>query len=255
MFNEFMVVLLIGHLLGDFYFQTNQIANGKETSLPSLCLHCLYYWIAMLLTCVPVFSWKIILGATVASGIHLFIDITKYVYVSSTREKATLDEANGTVYLLDQFAHLSCLGILAFWAVKSGTEIHTLNSIEEFFTIIGVPKFLFATWFLSFLTIGKPANITIQKLMQAYKPTRTDSQEKSDKKAGRFIGTVERSTMLILLAVGQYSAIGLVLTAKSIARYDKIAHESEFAEYYLLGTLLSTLLVILASFILRWSGN
>jgi hypothetical protein len=178
MFKEFMVVLLIGHLLGDFYFQTNQIANGKETSLPSLCMHCLYYWIAMLLTCVPVFSWKIILVATVASGIHLFIDITKFVYVSSTRKKSTLNEANGIVYLLDQFVHLSCLGFLAFWAVKSGTEIHMVNSIEEFFTVIGVPKFLFATWFLSFLTIGKPANITIQKLMQDYKPTRTDDCQK-----------------------------------------------------------------------------
>lgn len=46
MFKEFMVVLLIGHLLGDFYFQTNQIANGKETSLPSLC-----YALPLLLDC------------------------------------------------------------------------------------------------------------------------------------------------------------------------------------------------------------
>ena len=50
--------------------------------------------------------------------------------------------------------------------------------------------------------------------------------------------------------MNQYSAIGLVLTAKSIARYDKIAKEPDFAEYYLLGTLLSTVAVILISFII-----
>lgn len=32
------------------------------------------------------------------------------------------------------------------------------------------------------------------------------------------------------------SAIGLVLTAKSIARYGRISKEKNFAEYYLLGT-------------------
>lgn len=45
------------------------------------------------------------------------------------------------------------------------------------------------------------------------------------------------------------SAVGLVLTAKSIARYDKIAKEQDFAEYYLLGTLLSTLYAIAVSII------
>ncbi|WP_343250273.1 hypothetical protein [Diplocloster hominis] len=64
------------------------------------------------------------------------------------------------------------------------------------------------------------------------------------------IGTIERLIMLIFLSLGQYAAIGLVLTAKSIARYDKIVKEPEFAEYYLLGTLLSTVSVIILSFIL-----
>lgn len=59
-----------------------------------------------------------------------------------------------------------------------------------------------------------------------------------------------RSFLLILLSMNQYSAIGLVLTAKSIARYDKIAKEPDFAEYYLPGTLLSTVVVILVSFII-----
>ena len=56
--------------------------------------------------------------------------------------------------------------------------------------------------------------------------------------------------MLIFLALNQYAALGLVLTAKSIARYDKIAKDEQFAEYYLLGTLLSTLCVVLCKVII-----
>lgn len=51
----------------------------------------------------------------------------------------------------------------------------------------------------------------------------------------------EKIIILILLNVNQYSSIGLILTAKSIARYDMISKDQEFAEYYLIGTLFSLL--------------
>ena len=68
--------------------------------------------------------------------------------------------------------------------------------------------------------------------------------EDDGKKAGGFIGLLERLLILLFLSINQYSAIGLVLTAKSIARYDEISKDKDFAEYYLLGTLLSTFIVI-----------
>jgi hypothetical protein len=55
---------------------------------------------------------------------------------------------------------------------------------------------------------------------------------------------LERLIIVIFLSINQYSAIGLVLTAKSIARYDRISKDQAFAEYYLLGTLLSSIMVI-----------
>ena len=55
--------------------------------------------------------------------------------------------------------------------------------------------------------------------------------------------------MVIFISIGQYSAVGLVLTAKSIARYDRISKDQAFAEYYLLGTLLSTICAVIAALI------
>jgi len=83
-----------------------------------------------------------------------------------------------------------------------------------------------------------------------YKPESNEAEKKKDNNAGRFIGTVERIIILIFISIGQYSAIGLVLTAKSIARYDRISKEKDFAEYYLLGTLISTVVVIVTSFLI-----
>ena len=77
-----------------------------------------------------------------------------------------------------------------------------------------------------------------------------DNPIKDDRKAGRYIGTIERMIMLIFISINQYSAIGLVLTAKSIARYERITKEEHFAEYYLLGTLISTLIAIIVSFVI-----
>ncbi|HLR21754.1 MAG TPA: hypothetical protein VK087_07095 [Tissierellaceae bacterium] len=43
---------------------------------------------------------------------------------------------------------------------------------------------------------------------------------------------------------GQYNAIGLVFTAKSITRFERISKEPSFAEYYLIGSLYSIICVL-----------
>ena len=97
--------------------------------------------------------------------------------------------------------------------------------------------------------IHKPTNIFIINILQFYKPANKESNNENTKKVGRMIGTVERIIMLFFLLIRQYSSVGLVLTAKSIARYNKISEDKESAEYYLLGTLLSTICVLMISII------
>lgn len=110
------------------------------------------------------------------------------------------------------------------------------------------------SWSLKLLLIYKPANILIVFLLGSYKPASNHLQEtyiigksNEDKQAGQCIGVLERLIMTTLISIQQYSAVGLVLTAKSIARYNKISEDPSFAEYYLLGTLLSTFVAICIS--------
>lgn len=95
-------------------------------------------------------------------------------------------------------------------------------------------------------TIGAAtANLPVSEVAAAKDAAREgEAGENTALRAGRAIGTLERWIMVALILVGQYSLIGLVLTAKSIARFKKIEQDPEFAEYYLLGTLYSTLIAL-----------
>lgn len=71
-----------------------------------------------------------------------------------------------------------------------------------------------------------------------------EQEEKEVAKIGSWIGILEREIILLLGLLGQYGAIGFVLTAKSLARYKQLEKKA-FAEKYLVGTLLSCFIAFL----------
>lgn len=84
------------------------------------------------------------------------------------------------------------------------------------------------------------------------KPSAGDELDADEYKAGRVIGILERWIIYLVLVVSQnYNIIALIIAAKGFARFRQM-DERPFAEYVLIGTLLSTLLTILvADFTLR----
>ena len=113
-------------------------------------------------------------------------------------------------------------------------------------------------WGLMVLCMHKPANVTFRIIFSECKPKGTLGANNIDvnnniivnnsndtTNNGAIIGFLERIIIAMFLYVNQYSAIGFILTAKSIARYNKITEDAEFGEYYLIGTLFSTLFVTL----------
>jgi hypothetical protein len=60
---------------------------------------------------------------------------------------------------------------------------------------------------------------------------------------GRMIGVLERALALMLVLLGQYGALGVIVAAKSIARF-RALEDREFAEYFLVGTLASLVLAL-----------
>ena len=68
--------------------------------------------------------------------------------------------------------------------------------------------------------------------------------------AGRVIGMLERILIFFFVFVGQFGAIGFIIAAKGFTRFKKL-DKREFAEYVLIGTLLSSLLSIFIGIIVK----
>lgn len=67
---------------------------------------------------------------------------------------------------------------------------------------------------------------------------------------GRVIGILERIIIYVAVLTGEIAAIGLVLAVKGLARFKEMDHRP-FAEYVLVGTLLSTLLAVFVALLVK----
>lgn len=67
---------------------------------------------------------------------------------------------------------------------------------------------------------------------------------------GRLIGLLERIFVFLFVLLNQYTAIGFILAAKGVARFQDFKSRT-FAEYVLIGTLISTLLAMAVGYFVK----
>lgn len=244
MFRVLFSYFLLVHILGDFYFQSDKLAEKKRSSYKYVLLHGLIYLMVSLLCTLFFWSLPVLLSAGILSVFHWLVDSIKYLYLKKGKK-----EQNASLYITDQLIHLGCMAVVSSLFLYMGFEFTVSDRVNDIAYATLISPFAVLQWASLILMMVKPANITIKQLINKYKP-REDTLFNTSK-TGALIGALERIIMLLFLSVGQYAAIGLVLTAKSVARYNKIAEDKNFAEYYLLGTLLSVLFAIGTFFIFK----
>ena len=241
MYKNLLILLVLLHVLGDFYLQTDMISEKKIFRYQYVLLHSVIYAAVFCVGTIPIWSPQIAVAISALSVLHFLIDSAKYLY-----SKQYHHVSESFVYCTDQCLHILSLIIIVVIFKYLNYNIAFLPGAESFLNLFAGHGTAVLRWACMILIVCRPANITIKKLLFKYKPGSKDrNDDHTVKNVGAFIGTLERMIIVLLLSVNQYAAIGLVLTAKSVARYDKISKDPPFAEYYLLGTLLSTLLVIL----------
>ena len=108
MFREYFILLLLGHILGDFYIQTNKISEKKVKSVKWLAIHCLCYWGIMIFISLPILSYEIALAATMAAILHFIIDMFKFLYLPLLIKKAQNTQVlERNIFFIDQIFHIS----------------------------------------------------------------------------------------------------------------------------------------------------
>lgn len=244
---------MLGHIIGDFYLQTDKLAAKKKKSTPSMLLHCLLYTIVLGVG-VSILSGGVVETLAISMMIfvsHLIIDLFK----RELEKKPTNKEY--VVFLVDQGMHMLVLFFIYFigkqWSfiqVNHKLMIHDLDML----TCAAVALAVLVCW--------KPAGILVSSVFKGIPATieqANQTAEESDKieiegaKIGYWIGVLEREIILMLGLMGQFGAIGFVLTAKSLARFKQLENKS-FAEKYLVGTLLSAGIAIVCIVVFKGSG-
>jgi hypothetical protein len=85
-----------------------------------------------------------------------------------------------------------------------------------------------------------------------WKESPGESKQEHDEvvNAGLYIGWLERFLALTAVFLQSPGTVGLIFTAKSIARYPELKSQGRFVEYFLIGTLLSIGIAIVGGIIL-----
>lgn len=158
--------------------------------------------------------------------LHFIIDV--FIYSLNMKGKR-----KDKIYLLHQILHIILIYYIG--GIIIDRDINWLQSISS----------NLLKWVLFILIILKPVNTSFKTLFQKYAPEESNSSKNTIEGAGAMIGNLERLLIAVLMYYNQFGAIGLVFTAKSVARFDKISKNPPFAEYYLIGSLFSILSVLI----------
>ena len=232
--NPILVLTLLAHVLADFQLQSQKMADLKSRRLNFLILHLGIVLLPLLLLGL-LLPQRLVFFALVWLS-HALIDFLKNRLNSSI----VRHHAQKSAFLLDQLLHL--MSIFALYFLLGQQQISAPNWLSERYLMLQVLFF--------FALTGKPVNILFKLFFSKYQSGEESGETIAG--AGAMIGILERMIMGLSLIFGQFAAIGLVFTAKSIARYNKISESQSFAEYYLIGSLFSMISVLLTYRLLYW---
>ena len=254
-------VLFLAHCLGDYYFQPQKLADKKSRGIGWVLLHCLFYAAAMGLSLVLLgggYIWAVV----ICSVSHCIIDVIKQIILNSSARHASLTvRADKAAFCVDQALHIGImLASSALVASKFGSVIppYMAAAGETLGARFGGDVYVLIGYIAALFAVLKPANVFVKKMLASEKPA--DAEDipeppyRTGKKAGQYIGGLERVLIVLLMALGQYASIAVVFTAKSIARFRQL-EDRGFAEYYLTGTLLSVVTACMVYVLLRCFGT
>lgn len=229
-----LILLFIAHFLGDFYFQTKKLAEKKEKSRKWMLFHCGIYLL-------PFIPLLLLSDDIVFMVLSVFVIFVSHYVVDRFKAYATNKLKNQRYYallfFLDQCLHI-CVIFGVWFFMKKGSFNFIPSDMEVYlYTLLCViiclrPSSVTVRLMLMFTAVSKKENESV-----------IQSDEALTNGNGSIIGQIERIISLLLGFSGLYSLIGLVLTAKSIARFEQFK-DKVFAENYLVGTLTSLLIVI-----------
>lgn len=226
------------HLIGDFILQNKKMVLDKmrlKLTSKYLYLHSIIHGV---LTYIISMNWSSWFPPLLITATHLIIDIWK------------LYQKNNLIFFfIDQLLHIIC--IISIWAIYY-TFIpitlafqHIQQSASFWLLLMGYSIII---WPLSMML-----GLATQK-WRAQIQAQSALNENSLAEAGRWIGIFERVMVFTFIMTNHFEGIGLLITAKSILRFNdiKAPAQRKETEYVLIGTLMSFCISIIIGLIFKY---
>ena len=220
---EVFVALLLAHVIADFLAQTDAMVRRKSEPL----MFALHIAIVFALTCGALGGhWELALGIGAA---HLVIDAVK-VWGLPAAWRDSLP-----AFLLDQAAHVITLCVGSFLvpdALSTGVwDGYTMHLLSPAILSIGA--------IVSIWGGGYAVGLLMKPYTDQFAPDEAGPTAEGLENAGRMIGKLERGLIFLFLCVGEATATGFLIAAKSVLRFDTASKGQKAGEYVIIGTLAS----------------
>jgi len=226
--------LYLAHLVADFLLQPDWIAKNKTKAQALLTHSGLHVVIAVVVININLNRWIIlaIFGLAIA---HAICDYVKAKY---TRNE-------WLAFTLDQLVHLLIIAAAAVLLIPGGVDktkslFRSAVSSEKLFLLLSVYTLVV---FGGGYFVQKVTRYFMDQIDSTLIPSKPGLPN-----AGKYIGWLERSLVLTFILTGYPDGIGFLLAGKALVRYPEIKDDvkGHFAEYFLIGTLTSVTLALVA---------
>jgi hypothetical protein len=281
-------LLVLSHVISDFYFQNEQMSKDKEESKVTMLKHTFHFAIIGLALTIIFSCWRLSLIILLLSASHFIFDSLKVRLVKKYNQLPKL-----FYFIIDQLLHIiAILSVYPFietvvinpWSSRIIAYLSVKYPLLENLTYSKLTYYILASAFFLFLTNGgtiitklflelppylankqtndgadpiAPSAMSssqeaaatrpeIQVIEEASHGNENVEQKNQLYKYGEVIGVLERIIIFLLIISGHYEGITFVIAAKSIARFKQFS-EDNFSDYYLVGTLASSLTAIIGA--------
>lgn len=279
----FLLLLILAHLVADFILKDHKlesnflfrgiISHGLTVFLTSFLFICAYgLWTAIKITAIIALVHMFVDGAIylVKPLILRLINLCrKYRWDWLTKQFIIFGKRASWNSLLlritDQTLHL--IVIVYVWSLNNiGIEPNLFNYYSKLLVVfpkLGILKTMLDEKFpldasltigIVYIAVMFGGAVFIPLILKGISPKISQFLYNGTLyhlgKSSKYIGILERAIVLTLVWHSQYGAIALIFTAKSLIRL-KETEVPGFAEYYLIGTLISLAIAFLGGLILQ----
>lgn len=251
---QVFLALLFAHLLGDFPLQTRGMVLGKVAMrayayLSHGFVHLLVSLAALaLFTEVPLSGASTVLALLILVPGHLALDLGK-----STMVRALPSSDGALLYTADQAVHALIVALAAAVAVQAPPPVEALHDLWLAYRdpLLVAALVIAATVFPAGYLIRYLLKPLSNQLGMEREPRAAERDTLMGlSNAGLYLGWLERGLLVIAFAIGSFTAVGLIIGAKSVARFPEFRSRA-FAEYFLIGTLISVAFAAVGGALLR----